>query len=69
MIAALNVWFRQKPQFRLRGGLGLNNDIQLTLLPFVKPPTAQQGIGIGEWDGGLIVPAQMPLATLSSGWR
>ncbi len=41
--------------------------VQIALLPFVKAPTAQQGIGNGEWEGGLIVPVQMPVgrATLT----
>ena len=31
-------------------------------LPFVKAPTAANGIGNGAWDGGLIVPVQMPVS-------
>jgi hypothetical protein len=34
--------------------------VQVALLPFVKAATAERGIGNGEWEGGLIVPAQMP---------
>ena len=46
---------------------GPDSSLQIALLPFVKAPTAQQGIGNGEWEGGLIVPVQMPLgpATLT----
>ncbi len=34
--------------------------MQVALLPFVKAATAERGIGNGKWEGGLIVPAQMP---------
>lgn len=34
---------------------------QVAVIPFVKAPTAQTGIGNGEWEGGLIVPVQLPL--------
>jgi len=46
---------------------GAGDRVQVALLPFVKAPTAERGIGNGEWEGGLIVPVQMPLgpATLS----
>jgi|JI7StandDraft_1071085.scaffolds.fasta_scaffold25697_3 hypothetical protein len=46
---------------------GPDDSVQIALLPFVKAPTAQQGIGNGEWEGGLIVPVQMPIgpATLT----
>lgn len=41
--------------------------VQVALLPFVKAPTAERGIGNGEWEGGLIVPVQIPVgaATLT----
>lgn len=40
---------------------------QIAVIPFIKAPTAQAGIGNGEWEGGVIVPVQVPLgaATLS----
>jgi hypothetical protein len=30
--------------------------VQLTLLPFVKIPTAKRSLGNGKWEGGLLVP-------------
>jgi len=46
---------------------GPDDRVQVALIPFVKAPIAELGIGNGEWEGGLIVPAQMPLgpATLT----
>ena len=46
---------------------GQDGSVQIALLPFVKAPTAERGIGNGEWEGGLIVPVQMPVgaATLT----
>lgn len=46
---------------------GPDDFVQLALLPFVKAPTAERGIGNGEWEGGVIVPVQMPVgkATLT----
>lgn len=46
---------------------GPDDTVQVALLPFVKAPTAERGIGNGEWEGGLIVPVQMPVgpATLT----
>lgn len=46
---------------------GPDDSVQIALLPFVKAPTAERGIGNGEWEGGLIVPVQMPVgaATLT----
>jgi hypothetical protein len=40
---------------------------QIAVIPFVKAPTAQSGIGNGEWEGGVILPVQVPLgaATLT----
>lgn len=32
--------------------------LQLTLLPFVKIPTAKHSLGNGKWEGGLLVPIQ-----------
>lgn len=46
---------------------GPDSRVQIALLPFVKAPTAEAGIGNGEWEGGLIVPVQVPVgkATLT----
>jgi hypothetical protein len=46
---------------------GPDDSVQIALLPFVKAPTAERGIGNGEWEGGVIVPVQMPVgaATLT----
>lgn len=46
---------------------GPNSRVQVALLPFVKAPTAECGIGNGEWEGGVIVPVQVPVgkATLT----
>jgi hypothetical protein len=46
---------------------GPDSRVQVALLPFVKAPTAEIGIGNGEWEGGLIVPVQVPVgkATLT----
>lgn len=46
---------------------GPNSRVQVALLPFVKAPTAERGIGNGEWEGGMIVPVQVPVgkATLT----
>ena len=46
---------------------GPDESVQIALLPFVKAPIAHRGIGNGEWEGGLIVPVQMPVgpATLT----
>lgn len=30
--------------------------VQVTLLPFVKVPTAKRSLGNGKWEGGLLVP-------------
>ncbi|OYW48149.1 MAG: hypothetical protein B7Y36_15210 [Novosphingobium sp. 28-62-57] len=40
---------------------------QIAVIPFLKAPTAEAGIGNGQWEGGLIVPVQAPVgkATLS----
>lgn len=40
---------------------GPDDRVELAFIPFVKAPTAELGIGNGEWEGGLIVPVQMPL--------
>lgn len=42
---------------------GPGDVVQVALLPFVKAPTAERGIGNGEWEGGLIVPVQMPVGS------
>lgn len=46
---------------------GPDDRVQVALIPFVKAPIAEAGIGNGEWEGGLIVPVQMPVgpATLT----
>ncbi len=40
---------------------GSDSRVQVALLPFVKAPTAERGIGNGEWEGGVIVPVQVPV--------
>lgn len=42
---------------------GPDNAVQIALLPFVQAPTAERGIGNGEWEGGLIVPVQISVGT------
>lgn len=46
---------------------GPDDKVQIALLPFVKVPTAELGIGNREWEGGLLVPVQVPVgkATLT----
>jgi hypothetical protein len=46
---------------------GPDSKVQVALLPFVKVPTAERGIGNREWEGGLLVPVQVPVgkATLT----
>ncbi len=46
---------------------GPDSRVQVALLHFVKAPTAERGIGNGEWEGGVIVPVQTPVgkATLT----
>lgn len=41
--------------------------VQVALVPFVKVPTAERGIGNGEWEGGLTASVQVPVgaATLT----
>ena len=34
----------------------------IAVMPFVKLPTARDPIGNGQWEGGLLVPMQTPLA-------
>ena len=34
---------------------------QISLIPFVKAPTARSGIGNRQWEGGFIVPVAVPL--------
>lgn len=38
--------------------------VQISVVPFVKLPTAERGIGDGEWEGGLVTSVQIPL----TGW-
>ncbi|MBC2668491.1 transporter [Novosphingobium piscinae] len=40
---------------------GPDDAVQVTLLPFVKAPTAERGIGNEQWEGGLIVPVQLEI--------
>ncbi len=40
---------------------GPDSKVQVALLPFVKVPTAERGIGNREWEGGLLVPVQVPV--------
>jgi hypothetical protein len=42
---------------------GPGDVVQVALLPFVKAPTAERGIGNGQWEGGVIVPVQMPVGS------
>lgn len=37
--------------------------VQAAIVPSVKLPTAERGIGNGEWEGGIAVPVQVPLGT------
>jgi hypothetical protein len=41
--------------------------LQVALVPFLKVPTAERGIGNGEWEGGVVGSIQMPMgaATLT----
>lgn len=41
--------------------------VQIAVVPFVKVPTAERGIGNGEWEGGLVTSVQVPVgaATLT----
>ncbi|MCX9147462.1 transporter [Erythrobacter sp. WG] len=41
--------------------------VQIAIVPFVKVPTAERGIGNGEWEGGLMTSVQVPVgaATLT----
>lgn len=34
---------------------------QVSLVPFIKAPTARFGIGNGQWEGGLAVPVNIPV--------
>lgn len=44
-----------------------SDSVQIAVVPFVKVPTAERGIGNGEWEGGLVTAVQVPVggATLS----
>lgn len=42
---------------------GPDSRVQVALLPFVKAPTAERGIGNGDWEGGVIMPVQMPVGS------
>lgn len=37
--------------------------VQIAVVPFVKVPTAERGIGNGEWEGGLVTSFQVPIGT------
>lgn len=41
---------------------GPSGALQVSLLPYVKAPTAKTGIGNRQWEGGLIVPVNYTLA-------
>jgi hypothetical protein len=41
--------------------LDASGPVGLTLLPFVKAPTAKHGVGDDAWEGGLIVPISVDL--------
>jgi hypothetical protein len=34
---------------------------QISIIPYLKAPTAKSGIGNGKWEGGIIVPVNVPL--------
>lgn len=36
--------------------------IQVALIPYVKAPTARDGVGNGAWEGGLIAPVNLKLS-------
>lgn len=38
-----------------------NQMVQIAVLPYVKAPTAPNGIGNREWEGGLIIPVNITL--------
>ncbi len=40
--------------------------VQAALIPYVKAPTAQSGLGNGAWEGGLIVPVNIKLSSTLS---
>lgn len=35
--------------------------VQFAVIPYVKVPTAERGVGNREWEGGVIAPANIPL--------
>lgn len=35
--------------------------VQIAVVPFVKVPTAERGIGNGEWEGGIVTSVQVPV--------
>jgi hypothetical protein len=41
--------------------------VQFAVVPFVKVPTAERGIGNGEWESGVVTSMQVPVgaATLT----
>lgn len=41
-------------------------DVQVAVVPFVKLPTARQGIGNRKIEGGLALPFSIPLGTISA---
>lgn len=38
-----------------------NERTQVAIIPFVKAPTAKNGLGNGEWEGGVILPITLKL--------
>lgn len=44
---------------------GPQSAVQIAVIPVVKAPTAKAGIGNGEWEGGVIVPVQVPVGKLT----
>lgn len=55
-----DLYIRLKQQ--LTGGTG---KVQVALIPYVKAPTAKQGVGNGEWEGGVIAPV---IVSLPQSW-
>lgn len=37
--------------------------VQIAVVPFIKVPTAERGIGNGEWEGGLVTSMQVPVGS------
>ena len=52
-------------KLNLTGQRGEQPKLSVALFPYVKAPTAREGLGNGAWEGGLIVPVSVPLP---AGW-